>query len=328
VPALVAQHFIADMHHRPTLVRYGGESQVQTAIFEGLASTSIDSWLEVMPQFLSRLETPNLLVRESVYKILSDLGREHPQALVMPLVVLAQSQRQPLGVAAQMLAQMRRHSAPLIDQACLVASELVRVALLWHERWHTTLSTASTAFFDNLNVDGMTALVQPLHDAMRHPETLNEIAFTHAFGTELLMAESLVKEFHETKDLRCMSRAWSYYHDVSCSTMIRLVCQRPMHANHMLFQHSHRLVSVFQVFRRAGRMLPRLTVLELKDVSPRLLRAANLVLSVPGTYAAGTPLVTVSSFDSTLQVIASKQRPRKLWLRGSDGQRYVDHPSQ
>ena len=78
-----------------------------------------------------------------------------------------------------------------------------------------------------------------------------------------------------------------------------------------------------QIFRRAGRMLPKVTVLDLEDVSPKLLKAADLVLTVPGTYAANTPVVTIKSFDSTLQVIVSKQRPRKIWLRGSDGQRSV-----
>jgi FKBP12-rapamycin complex-associated protein len=69
------------------------------------------------------------------------------------------------------------------------------VALLWHERWHASLSTASTLFFDQLDVDGMTALLRPLHEALRNPETLNEIAFAHAFGTELTMAEALVNEY-------------------------------------------------------------------------------------------------------------------------------------
>ena len=43
---------------------------MQAAIFEGLVSTSIDSWLEVMPQFIARLDTPNPVVRESVYVLM------------------------------------------------------------------------------------------------------------------------------------------------------------------------------------------------------------------------------------------------------------------
>jgi hypothetical protein len=74
------------------------------------------------------------------YKILSDIGREHPQALVMPLVVLSQSRRQHSSVAAHMISQMRRHSAELIDHACLVASELVRPPVA-HSYTHTHTHT-------------------------------------------------------------------------------------------------------------------------------------------------------------------------------------------
>lgn len=41
-----------------------------------------------------------------------------------------------------------------------------------------------------------------------------------------------------------------------------------------------------------------------------------------GTYKSDEPVVTISSFATTLTVITSKQRPRKLSLKGSDGKDY------
>ena len=63
--------------------------------------------------------------------------------------------------------------------------------------------------------------------------------------------------------------------------------------------------------------------LDLKYISPQLKEAQNLELAVPGTYQSGKPVVRISSFDKILTVFASKQRPRKMTLKGSDGQTYT-----
>ena len=66
-------------------------------------------------------------------------------------------------------------------------------------------------------------------------------------------------------------------------------------------------------------MTATLTVLELQHVSPKLLHARDLELAVPGTYFAGGKVVCIGSFARSMTVIASKQRPRKLTIHGSDG---------
>lgn len=48
----------------------------------------------------------------------------------------------------------------------------------------------------------------------------------------------------------------------------------------------------------------------------RLVKARDLELAVPGTYDPSSPLVTISSINNTLQVINSKQRPRKVVMKG------------
>jgi FKBP12-rapamycin complex-associated protein len=69
--------------------------------------------------------------------------------------------------------------------------------------------------------------------------------------------------------------------------------------------------------------MPQLTTLDLQYVSPELLKARDLDLAVPGTYQSGQrQIITITSFASKLTVIASKQRPRRLSVRGSDGRDY------
>lgn len=57
-------------------------------------------------------------------------------------------------------------------------------------------------------------------------------------------------------------------------------------------------------------------------MSPKLLQAQDLELAVPGTYRSGEEVIRIASFAPTLTVITSKQRPRKLSIKGSDGKDY------
>lgn len=96
-----------------------------------------------------------------------------------------------------------------------------------------------------------------------------------------------------------------------------------------------------QVFKKVEKQLPQLTTLDLQYVSPGLLKARNLELAVPGklfcsssltpeltkqtlqgTYQSGRPVIRINSFATKLTVISSKQRPRRLLLKGSDGRDY------
>lgn len=78
----------------------------------------------------------------------------------------------------------------------------------------------------------------------------------------------------------------------------------------------------YAVFRRIEKQLPLLTTIDLQYASPKLLQAENLDLAVPGTYKSGKPVVKITRFVSKLSVIASKQRPRRLAIMGSDGKEY------
>ena len=62
--------------------------------------------------------------------------------------------------------------------------------------------------------------------------------------------------------------------------------------------------------------------MDLPYVSPQLEGARDLELAIPGTYKSGESIVKISSFVPTLTVMTSKQRPRRLTVKGSDGRDY------
>lgn len=271
---------------------HGGHPEVHAAVTEGFANVSVDTWLEVLPQLIARINQPNMRVQQSVHNLLADVGRAHPQALVYPLTVAmksVQSTRRSRS-AAQIMDSMRQHSANLVAQADLVSHELIRVAVLWHEQWHEGLEEASRLYFGDQNIEGMFATLEPLHNLLeRGPETLREISFAQAFGRDLREAREWCHQYENSKDMNDLNQAWDLY---------------------------------YQVFRRISRQLPQVTTLDLTYCSPKLLNVKDLDLAIPGTYRSGQPPVRIKSFEPTLTVINSKQRPRKITAGGTDGNAY------
>lgn len=272
---------------------HGGNAEVNMVVTEGFTRVSVDTWLEVIPQLIARINQPNRRVQQSVHNLLADVGRAHPQALVYPLTVAMKSWQNSRRSrsAAQIMDSMRQHSAKLVEQADLVSHELIRVAVLWHELWHEGLEEASRLYFGDHNIEGMLAVLEPLHDLLEGgPETLREISFAQTFGRDLSEARDWCRQYEASRDTSDLNQAWDLY---------------------------------YQVFRRITRQLPQMTSLELTYCCPKLLMARDLELSVPGKYRSGQPVIRIMSFAPTFAVISSKQRPRELRIVGSDGNNHT-----
>ncbi|KAF5285925.1 hypothetical protein FQA39_LY04386 [Lamprigera yunnana] len=271
---------------------YGQWSEVYDAIVEGMRLIEKNTWLQVIPQLIARIDTPRALVSRLIHHLLIDIGKSYPQALIYPLSVASKSTSMLRRSAAnKILKSMSEHSPTLVNQAVTVSEELVRVAILWHEMWHEGLEEASRLFFGEQDIKGMFDVLEPLHTVMeRGPQTLKETSFNQAYGRDLAEAQEWCQRYKVSGNNRDLNQAWDLY---------------------------------YHVFRRISRQLPQLTSLELQYVSPNLLICRDLELAVPGSYCPGQPVVRIAYIQSSLQVITSKQRPRKLLIRGSNGKDYM-----
>ena len=268
---------------------YGAHGRVIDAVNQTRASIRVDVWRQVIPQLIARIDVADQTIRQSIHQALLDIGRQHPQAIVFPLSVSARSTGERAQAARRLMAQMEQHSWELVHEANLVADELIRVGVLWHEQWYGALQSASNLFYEKQDVDGMIKLLKPLHDKLHTPGSLREIAFVQAFGSELKKAEELMARCKSSGDMQDAFAAWNYY---------------------------------YRTYKRIVKMLPLLKSICMKSAAPKLLLCKNLHLAVPGTYRTVGELVTIASFDPDLRVIISKQRPRTLSLWGSDGRKY------
>ncbi|KAJ7066549.1 phosphatidylinositol 3-kinase [Mycena amicta] len=271
--------------------QFGAHKDVSLAINKGFTEVGIDTWLDVIPQIIARIQTPHMNIRQDIHHILLAVGSNHPQALIYALVVASQSSSKSRQNAAnEILQAMKQHSAAIVEQAKHVSTELIRVAILWHERWHEGLEEASRMYFTEKNADGMIATLQPLHDLLdAGPQTARETSFAQVFGRELREARDACRKYRMYGDVSELDKAWDIY---------------------------------YAVFKKVEKQLPQLTTLDLQYVSPWLLEARDLELAVPGTYRSGHKVISIQRFSPKLTVIASKQRPRRLCLTGSDGNDY------
>ncbi|KAL4938041.1 hypothetical protein BDV06DRAFT_201821 [Aspergillus oleicola] len=271
---------------------HGGDQEVNAVLTEGFNAVNIDTWLAVTPQLIARINQPNFRVRSAVHRLLAEVGKAHPQALVYPLTVAMKSNvARRSQSASSIMESMRTHSANLVEQADLVSHELIRVAVLWHELWHEGLEEASRLYFGDHNVDGMFSTLAPLHEMLdKGAETLREVSFAQAFGRDLAEAKHFCMLFRETEEIGDLNQAWDLY---------------------------------YNVFRKISRQLPQLSTLDLKYVSPKLKDYTDLDLAVPGTYQSGRPVIRIISFDPILHVLQTKKRPRRMTLKGSDGSSYM-----
>ncbi|KAF0691141.1 Aste57867_17565 [Aphanomyces stellatus] len=274
---------------------HGHKTDVHSALNAGFQSVNIETWLIVIPQLIARIHSPHPRIQTQLHRLLCAIGSQHPHALIYPLSVALKSPLEVRQRAAEAIMNtMRRNYVELVEEALLVSRELIRVAILWHEMWHEGLEEASRLYFGEHDVEGMMAVLKPLHVMMeKGPETLREVSFHQAFGRDLKEAYDWIQRYLSPqfgKNEADLNRAWDLY---------------------------------YRVFRKINKQLPQLTTLELQYVSPNLLQAHNLQLAVPGTYRAGHDIIKIRSFVPTMLVMTSKQRPRRITILGTNGLEYM-----
>eukprot|EP00756_Hemistasia_phaeocysticola_P003197 Hpha_TRINITY_DN12120_c0_g1::TRINITY_DN12120_c0_g1_i1::g.82064::m.82064/K07203/MTOR, FRAP, TOR; serine/threonine-protein kinase mTOR len=288
------------------LVNCGGE-RVDKAVEHGVDTIPVEQWLQVVPQLIARIDASEEDVRSVMHRLLLRIASKHPQAIVYPLVVSCTSlQDLRASSARKVLQQVRalgKAEANLVDQAELVAHELIRVAITWSEKWLEGLEVAARQYWQEWNFEGMFLTLEPLHKMMDHPVSESDKKFVAVFGKDLAECYRVLKAHREThqgqkgrekereqmqwKPRQCsLTQAWDLYYTVS---------------------------------RRIQMQLPQIKTMDLDQYSRQLCGAKDLSVSVPGRYQAGAPTVGIKGFASHVRVIPSKRRPRVLTMIGDDG---------
>ena len=134
------------------IFKYGRLHDVATTFNSGLSSIQLEAWLGVLPQLLARIHIKSPAVRSVLHPLLVRLGAKHPQALMYPLSVLLKSPVVDRKVASVILmTSLKAHSRELVEEALVVPSDLIRVAIFWLSLIHNSLCRRKKRFLSSLS---------------------------------------------------------------------------------------------------------------------------------------------------------------------------------
>lgn len=289
---------------------YGTKKGVFQILESELEKVSPDNWLSVVPQLIARIHIKSNEISALLRKLLIKVASAHPQPLVWPIsVALNTNDNQQRMVASEVLSEMRKNRKQLVEEATLVSRELMRVAITPHELWYDGLEQAAQLYMDNKDITSMVAMLRDLHDTLNEQSSVTNVrheGFSEGFGKIGSTSLREVSFRHNYGKCLCDAQFWLDQYRSSGRTV-----------------DLHQAWEVYQsIFKKIKAQIGNLKKIELQHVSPSLTSAHNLSLAVPGTYKPSSKDICITSFSPTVHVIASKQRPRRMSMFGSNGQRY------
>ena len=193
--------------------------------------------------------------------------------------------------AATLFDKLRFIYPAIVDGIVQIAEELIQVAYSWQELTYDHLDRASKAYFTNNNPEEMLKLLQPIREIIKKtPETFLETSFLSQFGKIIQTADSWISEYQKTSDSRIMHQAWQY-------------------------------LSI--VYNNLRPIITSMQTIQLVDSSPNLSLIKNSEVAVPGMHSYNNQFVKIVSFGETYSIINSKQRPKKIFINGNNGETYT-----
>ena len=143
---------------------YGNREEVINEINRGFNIISLDTWLYVIPQLVARIHISESKAKRLLINLLVQLSKAHPQALVYSLTRSTRSSAESRKKAAlEVLSNLRRDKMILVKEADVVSGEMIRVAVLWTERWMRGIEDASCQYYEMKNIKKMLSIFDDLY---------------------------------------------------------------------------------------------------------------------------------------------------------------------
>ncbi|RNF23661.1 phosphatidylinositol 3-kinase tor2 [Trypanosoma cruzi] len=273
------------------LSRHSDSDKGLIKLREKVLDVSSRAWYLVVPQLIARLDSGSDDSCQLIADILTSVVFDYPLSLIYPLNLCAMSDSERRKKLATMILEKLKSKFPVIVlQGRILIDELLRISDLVYEKWYDRLDTAATAFFGRRNCHEMVETLLPMHEELnRAPETIVEAEFTCKYSSRLQEAREWLKSYTRTESIADLHSAWHIYHGV---------------------------------YRQIDEQIKSQNRLQLPFCSPKLFEARNLSVGIPDAMPTDDGNVScIASFNDTLVVIASKQRPKRLSVITTEGKK-------
>lgn len=274
-----------------------GNDQIYSIFLNHLKEIPPNSWFDVLPQIIARMNSKDPTLRQIVEEIIVIIGNVIPHAVLYSLLVpLSSKNEERKEMAQNVISKLKLNYPQMIDKTIRFTNELIRIGSTWWEKWSNQIEEAFRALYKRQNMKEMVNIIKPLFALLKKtPETLYEVSFYRSFGPALSEAENFFNIFLKTKDLIYLNSSLNILSDVS------------------------------------NQLKPIITSLDkiiLEDASPILsnLTEFDFNVTIPGLNdldSSLSGLVTVKKIEDKIDCMKSKQKPRRVAMIGSNGQRYL-----
>lgn len=165
--------------------------EINEAVKEGVNTVPDYVWLKVIPQLVARIGITAKLAKITLRDLLVRVGTKYPHALIYPLTVTEKSPEAIRQLTAQrVLEAIRVSNGPMVEEASLISNEMVRIAILWAEKWYSHIQQAAEKHED---ANAILRILSPLYDELENASTANESSFEKMFGQTLRRARSALQ---------------------------------------------------------------------------------------------------------------------------------------
>ena len=274
----------------------GTEESINNLILRAINDISLENWALVIPQLLARINIANPLIRNTLIKLLKKIVSKIPRSLTYSLTLLKMSKSKAKSETASLiLEEVSKEHEQLFKECELIITELNRCALFLHEKWRETFEESYKLFFKLKDIEGAAKILVELHKEMEpKPKTISEIHFHQLFRGDLKKAYQLLQDYLNYNDITYFKEAWDIYYS----------CWNSISSN---FQEDEDI--------------------DLKNISLELFNFTQSQIEIPGIYQNRVnveegSVVKISSFSKNIQILNSKQHPRKIVIIGSDNKEY------
>ena len=269
--------------------------EIKNLINESFNNINIDCFLDVIPQLICRIDIgeKDKDLFEILKNLLIKIGKYHLKLLGYHLIVMnnykSKKRKEASGILLNILSNLNKENEELIKQWILFINELNRCAVLLHEEWHEAIEECAKYIYEKKDINKLISVFLPLHQKLKKkPETLYEIHFYQLYKTYLNEAEENIKNYLETKEIIYIKQSWEIYH-----TIYRKIKEN------------------FQTFQS----------LYLKSISPKLYNFKESKITIPSINKNSN--IFISHINPNLEVLKTKQHPRKILMYGTDEKEYI-----
>ncbi|KAG5491822.1 hypothetical protein JIQ42_01730 [Leishmania sp. Namibia] len=171
-----------------------GMREVNEAVHHGVQVVADHVWLNVVPQLIARIGIEARYARAILTDLLIRVGSQYSHALIYPLTVAEKSPDMVRRhMAERVIIGMRNipENDRIVEEASLVSNEMVRIAILWTEKWHAAIQQAAYRPSDAATIFSM---LRPLYEELDRAVTPSELSFERTFGQTLRRAKAALEE--------------------------------------------------------------------------------------------------------------------------------------